>query len=47
MTTPAASASGTGIAAVVGGAQAIAIVAAYLVLFTVVGGVLLWRRDVV
>lgn len=44
---PAASASGTGIAAVVGGAQAIAIVAAYLVLFAVVGGVLLWRRDVV
>lgn len=41
------SASGSGIAAIVGGAQALGIVTAYLLLFVIVGGVLLSRRDVV
>lgn len=44
---PVSGASGTGIAAVVGGAQAIGVVLAYLLLFVIAGGVLLQRRDVV
>jgi ABC-type transport system involved in multi-copper enzyme maturation permease subunit len=43
---PASTAGGTGIAAIVGGAQALAVVAVYLVLFAATAGLLLKRRDV-